>query len=566
MQNHFDQTTLRDGGMGIEEVHSCRERLCFTNGCRSKTCLLLAVLSATAATLFTSVCADELAYDSYEIDIGTDAEVLFRFTGSFTGRDVDDIVIVTMPEEEDVASESDGSQETRKLSIYSHDGDVFSRVISTEITRGLMDTWRFKEGVALLSAQSRRIDKFDLNSKTFRPWLEIGESDPQQRSTEPEFLFNFSRDLNGDGLDDIVYVVEESLFVRIQLPDGKLAEPVVLSTTPEADLRISYQLDSPQTLWKAAMYSDVAFALQYSLYPFDFDGDGVGDLAFPSWDQFGSESQDEGENETARDDSQDEEEHGTVQGTTRISTVFGLRIHRGLDGREWAAHPLSLRAPTISLGEGIPIHLFEAQDFNDDGIGDVATFGLDDPPKSLMSFFFGRRDGDEIVFGETADTSVAMKGWLVMMTDLSDLDRDGDVDFCVVPMDIEAGQAKPGLLRKSTHVTLSCYLMTDGVYPEEPSMQLSKTRQPNVPSPDALGDVTGDGILDVVVATRKNRLEVFAGTGDGDLFATDPMEINLELPDYGDAIIFRDLNRDGKADMLVYPLESGLPIWVALSR
>ena len=562
MLKRFSQPALRDRRISVTGVYQCREQLHLTRDCRSQTPFLLSCVVVTVGMIATSVCAAEIAYDSHEIDIGEESEVFFLFTGPFTGKDKDDLVIVTRPKEQDKAESADDSEEMRRLAVYSHEDGAFSRVISVGTTARLMDTWRFKEGVALLSAHSEGIDRFDPSAGTFESWLGIVDTESQPQSTEPEFWLNFSRDLNGDNLDDIVYVVDESLVARVQLPNGDLAEPVVISSSPGLEVRSRYPFDSPLTVVKSMALVETTtpavWQLQYSIYPIDYDGDGIGDVALPyfdgeAYDRMRTEPQSNGELDA------DPEKHPLVE-------VSGLRIHRGLDGYGWAANPITVRVPAPPMLDEQPAHLFALQDFNGDGVDDAAVFYIVGGGLSYMDFFFGHRKDGETVFRDTADTRITMTSALVMVTELSDLDGDGDVDFCAVPMKIGFGTIVSGLVRRSVRLTLSCYLMTDGVYPEAPSKQLSRRLRLNVVAPDALADVTGDGILDVVLPTRRNRLEIFAGTGDADLFADQPIKVDLDLPKGDDAILFRDLNRDGKADMLVVRTEGGKPVWVALSR
>ena len=108
--------------------------------------------------------------------------------------------------------------------------------------------------------------------------------------------------------------------------------------------------------------------------------------------------------------------------------------------------------------------------------------------------------------------------------------------------------------------------MADATYPREPSARWRLRIPLDVPSPPSLGDLTGDGVLDAVIRAGRTRLDVYPGTGREDLFAADPIGVEVDLPPGGERILFRDLNGDGRADLLVVSQDSGNPVWVALSR
>ena len=471
----------------------------------------------------------EIEFSSHEIEVSEDADIRLLFTGPLTAKHTDDVVVVTTEGEHEQAYKS------RFVDVYSLEGDAFHHVASTHVPARHMDIWTYQDGVALLSAHSEGIDRFDASTGMFVPWLIIAEGSAKQKPLEKYYLSNFSRDLNGDDLDDIVYVSGEELIIRTQLHDEELADPVVLSTSPRSEPRFSLEIDSPLTPREVLQLQHSEVGWQFSIYPTDYDGDGVIDLAIPYFEP-------------------DNEEGG------------GLWIHQGLreDGWKTGSTQVPIVAPT--LDSRTSQHLFRIQDFNNDGIGDAAVFRLGEERLSHMDFYFGRHERGETVFPKSADTSISLNGWSVRLTEFSDLDGDGDIDFCAAPSRRGVGRVLGNLVRRSVSLILECYLMNDGAFSDVPSKVLKLHHPTDTPMPATLADVTGDGILDFVAPARKNRLKVYVGTGDANVFATHPIVVDIQLPKNGETILFRDLNRDSKSDMLVVPLDTGHPVWVALSQ
>ena len=64
------------------------------------------------------------------------------------------------------------------------------------------------------------------------------------------------------------------------------------------------------------------------------------------------------------------------------------------------------------------------------------------------------------------------------------------------------------------------------------------------------GDLTGDGMRDLVIQAGPTRVEVYPGTGDAGLFAKRPIEVAVDLSDQG-SVRLADLNGDGRDDMFM---------------
>ena len=507
-------------------------------------CTTRFVAAAVACTLAESAAiAAELAYDTQEIDVG-ESDYRTLLVGRLTGGATEDLVVFA------------STAETKRVAVYAHDGDAFSRAHLAELADDIfwVDIIELAGGAAIVTTRAGRIDRIDPAKGTVEPLVSLpsaaGRSDEAgdggSSGVSPLTRWDFTRDLTGDGLDDILFPVsgldifppDSDLNVLVQRPDGGFADPVVLSTVHTVDFRIGYGVaDAPVSI---IQIGDRGY-IWSAAHRLDHDGDGIGDLAVP------------------------------VDG--------GLAVHRGTGAGIWAAEPFRVPFEAVSMSQlnaliqqadgelVVRPMLLDVDDFNGDGTGDVIAVTVDEEFNSRYDFHFGRRESGRTVFGEAVDTSIAVDG-VIALSELSDLDGDGDWDFCAVPLKVGVGTVLSGLFRRSVRVDLNCYQMEGDVYPGNPSRRWSITYPTTAPAPNTFADLTGDGILDAVVPARGGGLDVYPGTGDGDLFTLEPIGVEVDLPSglAGEVIWFRDLNRDGRADMLIVPPESGQPVWVALSR
>ena len=169
----------------------------------------------------------------------------------------------------------------------------------------------------------------------------------------------------------------------------------------------------------------------------------------------------------------------------------------------------------------------EIADLNNDGKLDlaVAIHGADESGEGSVGILLGKGDG-------TFQPPVYYKaGQNAMRLTVADLNGDGKLDLAVADENCCATNSL-AVLRGNG----------DGTF------QAAKGSIPGVASDVAVGDLNGDGKLDVVLAGEfGGSVRVAIGNGDGTFQAA----VNYPTPDSALTAVLTDLNADGKLDILV---------------
>lgn len=481
------------------------------------------LFGAAAAVALSAPATAQLVYDTHSIDLGRPDEIRSLMHVDYTGSDVDDIAVLGR------------YGDTVRLDVYSFDGAAWRPVHRGDLTeafvgRETMDSsgagpWMLSMKLGgrdrlLIGSRCDGVDYLEPETWTPTPWLQsppangAGGSPDDWRSVLP-------RDFNDDGLDDLLLRCQNSFTIWTQASDGGVSEPSL------------HVLPSDYLYFGSG----------------DYDDDGLTDLVFMD---LGSPAQRPGER---------------------------IAVHLGVAGGRFAPEPIHVGTPTEPEG-GNRRRFSGVGDFNGDGILDLHSYSDAETRYGVRNgLHFGRRDGNDVSFRDEPDTSVSGEvmmpvstHWRSTVGGLLDLDGDKKHDLAV-PV-LRAGWVGEWVTRR-LRVDVHAYRLRDTGYPAAPDFQ-TRTRvrirfkelNSEVLAENTvtlLGDLNGDGILDLVVPGGK--IKAHLGTGKGDLFEERASRIRPALA-YEGFLQLSDVNRDGKDDLILYqePDDEGGRIAIALSR
>ena len=444
----------------------------------------------------------------------------------------------------------------QRVQFYGFNGDDWSRILDSPFGTGALfvDVLHGADRDRLIAYRRGRIEWFDPDSATSDVLAELSTI---YRTPDHGGIprIDITHDLNRDGLDDLVVPDVDGFLVAVQLPDGSFARPV--------------RLGSPEPFLDASAYGEKRTYRQVGITPeniswylarihqLDYDRDGLSDLAFWNGDRFDLYRQ----NKT-----------GTFQTTPdnfQTDVSFDFDGPYALAFQIGDANPVSM---LLGFGRSAEHKVLKGfRDLDADGVADVITLTLSGrSPLRLRGRFeihFGRPVPNGTAFAAEPDTTVDAPGrsaggepWGYATHRFDDFDGDGDLDATFGAVDIGGGGMLRAMAGNAVSIDLALFRLRDRTYPDKPDTKrrvssafrpLSR-RGPLFPAV-LLGDVDGNGLKDLLVGDRWDRLSVFLASGGPDPFRNPAVKIPVAIPAAGDLHVrLADLDRDGRQDVVIH--------------
>ena len=485
--------------------------------------------------------AAEFTFEQYEVEIGT-AERQTVLTGFLLGGAIAELAVVHIDENDD-----------RRLHIYAFGDEAWTLKLDTTLRPEVLfvDIARIGGRDRLITYEQGRLNWFDPESTTEHPLVAVTSNFEPPRSCEIPHV-DITQDVNGDARDDLVVPDSEGFWVFIQMSDGAFAEKVQIGPLVEMERILGadgYRYDP----WS-----------QNRVHEIDYDRDGRTDLVFWNEDHFKVHFQDE---------------HG----------LFASRARTFMTDVEFDSDRLS----SLLTGDMTGKVLHSLTDLNGDGVADLVVFKLSgkDISKKHSSYeaHFGAPTADGVVFARDADITFQSDERIQFRMDQHNFDRDDRIGLMITTIDLEFLEGSlwksiKGFMGDDIWLSLEFYQMEGGHYPSKPNT-IRRLALDGVPShrepgwvpldivlrgrtherrnaqksyPRAfnttllIGDVTGDGRLDLLLSDHPRIMAVFVGVPGPEMFAQQPQEVAVAIPNDEEYTWLVDLNKDGVQDILMH--------------
>ena len=359
--------------------------------------------------------------------------------------------------------------------------------------------------------------------------------------------------MNADDRDDLVVPDVDGFWVFIQMSDGVFAESVKIGPPTEME-RILGADGYRYNPWS-----------QSRVYNIDYDRDGRADLVF--WD----------------------EDHFKVHLQDEIG-LFAPKAQTFMTDVVFDSDRLA----SLSTGDMTGKVLHSLADLNGDDIADLVVFKLSgrDLSKKHSSYevHFGAPTPDSgIVFSRDLDLAFQSDESVQLRMDRHDFNRDGQMDLMITTINLaflkgSVWKSLKGFMGDDIWLDLEFYQMEEGRYPNTPNTThgialdgVPSHREPGWVPLDlvlrgatherrktqksyprafnttlCIGDVTGDGRSDLLIADHPRIMVIFSGVPGPEIFAPQPQEVKVAIPNDEEYTWLVDLNKDGVQDILMH--------------
>ena len=485
----------------------------------------------------------EFAFERYEVETGA-AKRQTVLTGFLLGRDCAELVAVRVDK-----------NKKRHLHLYAFSEGTWTQKLEVPLRSEVLfvDIVNIGGRDRLITYEQGRLNWFDPDSVEEHALVAVTMNYKATKDGGIPHL-DISRDVNRDGLDDLVVPDIDGFWIATQSRDGSFTAPIKLG--PPDPFLNKIALDHKHSYREIGITPLTVHWYMSRLHQMDYNQDGRNDLVFWNADHF---------------DVYRQEANGVF---SAVAETFTVDIPFDTDGAYSIAFDFSgenMFSLIFGFRENTKrrvLHTF--QDLNGDGVADLVIHALEGRSlgnqRSRYEVHFGAPTPNGTVFARDVSMLIQPRGtaggllpWGYASQRLEDFDGDGQMDILFQNVQTGLVGMSRAMVGKSIAIDLEFYRMKDGISPDKPT-----TRRPVRPAIDIfekervlfpvvlLGDVNGDGRSDLLVGKKWKEMHVFLGIPGPDLFARKPQKVAVAMPNDERNARLVDLNKDNKKDILIY--------------
>ncbi len=488
------------------------------------------------------VSPEPFTFEKYKVSIGSDKNHTV-LTGFLSDNAIAELVIVNIEK-----------RNTRRIRIYTLKEDTWEIRLDTSLRPQILfvDIVTIGGRDRLVTYEHGRLNWFDLESGLEQKLINI-TINYNMIDADKISRIDISRDLNADGLDDLILPDFDGFWISTQLNDGAFADPVKLGP-PEPYLNKT-ALDQNRSYREIGINELTALWYLSRIHQMDYNGDKRIDLVFWNEDHF---------------DVYLQNAHGIFYSEAES---FTIDVPFGTDGAYSIAFDFSgenMFALMFGFRENTKrrvLHTF--RDMNSDDVTDMIIHTLQG--RSLGNQYseyevhFGKQTANGLVFTRDVKITIKPKGsagglmpWGYSSYWLQDFDSDGDFDFLFRDVNTKIGGMARAMAGKSIAINLEFFRMENGSFPAKPTttrkirpaLDIFQTDRVFFPAV-LFGDVNGDKRLDLIVGKNWTDMHIFLGEPGPKVLAKKPQKVKVDMPNDERNMWLVDLNRDNKKDILI---------------